>query len=522
MFQPIFLFFLENDIYGVNVMNFPENFLWGVSISGFQFEMGNPSGRNVDPNTDWYIWVRDPANVRRGIVSGDLPENGVDYWTLYAKDHEIAEEMGLNAFRIGIEWSRIFPESTSAIEVGVERASDGNISAIEVDDLAIERLGDAADKDALNHYRDVIEDLRARNFKVLVCLNHFTLPVWVHNPITVRDTKLRKGPRGWIDESTIIEFTKYAAYLAWELGDVVDMWATFNEPMVVSEAGYTMPQSGFPPGLTNFAASKKASIHMIIAHARAYDAIKRMDTDKADEDSPASAEVGLIHNVIPTRPLEVERKPDVEAADLIDRLHNHFFIQSISEGWLDEDFDGTRERDEEKSYLGGRLDWLGVNYYTRSVVKGRRSILAKIFAGIPVIPEMAKNYGFVCQPENTSAEGRPTSDFGWEVYPEGMLEALKLMEKYKKPMYITENGIADKRDRLRPAFIIDHLKVLDRALNKEKIDVKGYLHWSLTDNYEWAKGFTMKFGLYMVDLETKKRKPRESAETYKKVIAGLL
>ena len=501
-------------------MGFPEGFLWGVSISGFQFEMGNPSGRNIDPNTDWYMWVHDPANVRRGVVSGDLPENGVDYWTLYEKDHEIAEGMGLNAFRIGIEWSRIFPESTSAVEVGVERASDGKISAIEVDDLAVERLGDAADRDALNHYRDVIGDLRSRGFKVLVCLNHFTLPVWIHNRITVPDTKLRKGPRGWVDSSAIIEFTKYAAYLAWELGDIVDMWATFNEPMVVSEAGYTMPQSGFPPGLTDFKASREASINMIIAHARAYDAIKRMDSVKADGDSPSPAEVGLIHNVIPVRPLDVERKPDVKAADFIDRLHNHFFIQSISEGWLDENLDGARGRGEVKSYLRGRLDWIGVNYYTRSVVKGRRSIPARIFAGIPVIPEMVQNYGFTCQPRSTSADGRPTSDFGWEIYPEGMLEALKAMERYGKPLYITENGIADSRDALRPTFIIDHLKVLDRALNEEKINVKGYLHWSLTDNYEWAKGFSMKFGLYAVDLETKSRKARGSAETYRRIIEG--
>ena len=499
-------------------MVFPENFLWGVSISGFQFEMGDPTGRNIDPSTDWYVWVHDIINIQRGTVSGDLPENGVNYWSLYKRDHRIAKRLGLNAYRIGIEWSRIFPESTSMIEVGVEKASDGNIAEIEIDDSALESLENAANKEALNHYKAVIEDLRARDFKVFVCLNHFTLPLWIHDPIAVRDTRLRKGPKGWVDEKTIIEFTKYAAYMAWKLGDIVDKWATFNEPMVVPETGYIMPQSGFPPALNNFKASKKAALHMTIAHARAYNAVKRMDAVKADDDSGSPADVGLIHNVIPARPLVAERESDVKAAEFMKHMHNHFFLQSVCNGWLDENLNGVRDRGEVKSYIGQSLDWLGVNYYTRSVVKGRKSILARLFAGMPVIPEMVQNYGFLCQPESTSAEGMSTSDFGWEIYPEGMLEALKAMKRYERPLYITENGTADAKDVLRPRFIIDHLKVLDRAINDEKIDIRGYLHWSLTDNYEWAKGFSMKFGLYSVDLETKRRRERNSAKIYKTII----
>ena len=499
-------------------MVFPENFLWGVSSSGFQFEMGDPSGRNIDPNTDWYVWVHDIANVRKGIVSGDLPENGVNYWGLYKRDHRIAQRLGLNAYRIGIEWSRIFPKSTTTIEVGVEKASDGNIAKIEVDDSALERLEEAADKGALNHYRAVIEDLRSRGFKVFVCLNHFTLPLWIHDPVTVRDTKLRKGPKGWVDGEAITEFTKYAGFIAWKLGDIVDKWATFNEPMVIPLTGYMIPESGFPPALTNFKASRKVAKHMAIAHARAYDIMKKMDSVKADEDSLMPAEVGLIHNVIPVGPLVAEKESDVKAAKFLDHMHNHFFPQSACNGWLDENLNGVKQREEVKSYMGQRLDWLGVNYYTRLVVKGKKSLLARLFAGIPVIPDVAQNYGFGCQPNSISADGMPTSDFGSEIYPEGMLEALKAMERYGRPIYITENGIADANDVLRPYFIIDHLKVLDRAINDEKIDIRGYLHWSLMDNYEWAKGFSMKFGLHEVDLQTKRRKARKSAEIYKRIV----
>jgi len=496
---------------------FPKNFLWGVSLSGFQFEMGDPAGRNVDPNTDWYLWVRDIANVQTGTVSGDLPENGVNYWDLYETDHKIAERLGLNAYRVGIEWSRIFPKSTSAIEVGVQKASDGKIAEIELDDSALEKLDEAAKKDSIDHYRAVIEDLRARDFEVFVCLNHFTLPLWIHNPITFRDTRPRKGPKGWLDKNTIIEFTKYAGYAAWKLGDIVDRWTTFNEPMVIPETGYLIPESGFPPGITSFRASKKAAVHMAIAHARAYDAVKKMDTVRADGDSPA-AEVGFIHNVIPVDPLVAEKEADVQAAEFLDHMHNHFFPQSVSNGWLDENLSGVKERGEVKSYMEKRLDWLGVNYYTRLVVKRRKSILARLFAGLRVIPEIVPDYGFACEANSRSADGMQTSDFGSEIYPEGMLKALKSMERYGRPLYMMENGIADGRDVLRPRFIIDHLKILDRAINDERLDIRGYLHWSLTDNYEWAKGFGMKFGLYEVYLQTKRRKARKSAEIYRSII----
>jgi len=171
-----------------------------------------------------------------------------------------------------------------------------------------------------------------------------------------------------------------------------------------------------------------------------------------------------------------------------------------------------------KDYLEQRLDWLGVNYYTRFVIKGRKSLLAKLFAGIPAIPDIVQNYGFACQPKSKSADGMPTSDLGWEIFSEGLREALKLMERYNCPLYVTENGIADEKDELRPEFIIEHLNMLERAIDEEKIDVRGYFHWSLTDNYEWANGFKMKFGLFAVDLKTKKRTIRKSAKVYKKII----
>jgi beta-galactosidase len=504
----------------VAVMNFPDKFLWGAASSGFQFEMGDPNGKNIDPNTDWYVWTHDSSNIQRGIVSGDLPEKGVNYWELYKQDHTLAKKLGLNAYRIGVEWSRIFPKSTFAIEVGVERASDGKIAKIDVDDSAIEKLDEIANKDAVNHYRSVIEDLRAKDLKVFVCLNHFTLPLWIHDPITAHKTRLRKGPKGWVDENTITEFTKYAAYMAYKLGDIVDNWVTFNEPTVVPEAGYSTFHAHFPPALQDFRAFRKVATHIVVAHARAYDVIKKFDTVKADGYSSSAASVGLVHNVITVKPFSPEREADVKAAAFMDNMHNHFYIAPFCNGWLDENLNGVKEKDEVKSYLAQRLDWIGINYYTRNVVKGKSNILAKIFAGIPAIPEPVSDYGFLCQPNAKSADGLPTSDTGWEIYPEGLLDCLNLMKNYGKPLYITENGIADEKDTLRPSFIVEHLKVLEKAINEEKINVHGYFYWALTDNYEWAKGFGPKFGLYAVDPETKTRKARKSTEIYKKIIKG--
>ncbi len=483
--------------------------MWGAANSGFQFEMGDSAGRDIDVNTDWYAWVHDSFNRQKGIVSGDLPEKGVNYWNLYKQDHALAKSLGLNAFRIGIEWSRIFPRSTSSIEVGIEKTTDGNIAKIEVDESALENLEGTAEKKAVTHYRDVIEDLRANDLKAFVCLNHFTLPLWIHDPLATRQTRLRRGPRGWMDENTVVEFVKYAAYLAWKLGDVVDEWVTFNEPSVVPETGYLMRESGFPPGLNDFKTSRKVARHLVIAHARAYDAIKAVCS---------GASVGLVHNVIPATPFSPKGESDMKAAELMDNMHNRFYVQSVCDGWLDENLNGIKEKEEVKSYLGQRLDWLGVNYYTRFVVKGRASLLAKTFAGIPAIPQIVPNYGFACQPNARSADGRQTTDVGWEIYPEGLLDALNSMKAYGKPLYVTENGLADRTDMLRPTFIVEHLKVLERALNEEKTDVRGYFHWALTDNYEWAKGFAPKFGLCSVDLETKARACRKSAETYAGIV----
>jgi beta-galactosidase len=502
-------------------MVFPENFYWGVSLSGFQFEMGGSKNYSVDSNSDWYSWVHNSENIRKGFVSGDLPENGVGYWDLYKKDHEIAKNLGLNAFRLGIEWSRIFPEDTTNINgISIERSFDGKIAEIEIEESSIEKLEHAANKNAVSHYRNIINDLISKGFRVFICLNHFTLPLWLHDPIKVY-YRFEKKRTGWLNERTIIEYTKYASYMAWKFGDIIDEWITINEPMIISEMGYLAyfkDQQRFPPGIKNFNLSIKTVLNMIIAHSRAYDAIKRWDSIKVDEQSDSSANIGLIQHVMPVTPLNQRRKSDAIISEYIDRVHNHLFIKAIHEGWLDENLNGVKEKGENKNYLRKRLDFIGLNYYTRIVVKGKLPFLTKLFLNIPALPELVHGYGLNCQPMSKSLDGFPTSDYGWEIYPNGINEVLTAMSKYRLPLYIMENGIADANDNVRPRFLIQHLKVVEKTLDKNNIDLRGYFHWSLLDNYEWAEGYKQKFGLFAVNMRTKKRIARRSAFIYKKII----
>ncbi len=490
-------------------MPFPEKFFWGASSSGFQFEMGDPEGKSIDPNTDWFKWVHDETNIRRGVVSGDLPEHGINYWDLFRSDHELAASIGMNAYRIGIEWSRIFPKPTLDVRVGIELDPEGYITRVEVDDKAIEELDLLANKEAVSRYREIILDLRDRGLKVFVCLNHFTLPLWIHDPIACRDTKLKRGPKGWVDKTTILEFAKYSAYMAWSLGNIVDYWVTFNEPMAVTEAGYFQPEVGFPPGLRNINAFKTACLNIANAHVVAYDLIKKYDKVRADDDSPSAAYVGIVHNIVPIKPYS-ERKLDLKAADLMNYIHNKWILEFIVRGKIDRSLVGREKYSIDK--FKDKLDWLGVNYYTRIVLKGKWVL--PLISPVPVIPDIVKGYGFNCTPGGRSLDGMPVSDFGWEVYPQGLSDALDIASEYGKPLIVTENGIADSKDNIRPYFLVSHLKVLEEYVEKKK-NVYGYLHWALTDNYEWAQGFKMRFGLIDVDLETKERKPRESSEVFK-------
>ncbi|BCU68052.1 beta-galactosidase [Sulfolobales archaeon HS-7] len=458
---------------------FKPGFKFGWSQAGFQSEMGLPGGE--DPNSDWYVWVHDRENIIAGMVSGDLPENGPAYWHNYKKFHDIAEDMGLKIARIGVEWSRIFPNPTFDLHVDAE-VKEGKVTYVDVKQSDLEKMESIANKEAVEHYRKMFSDLKERGIEFILNLYHWPLPLWIHDPIAVRRGE-KTERTGWLSTKTVLEFSKFSSYISWKLDDLVDAYSTMNEPNVVWGAGYSGVKSGFPPGYLNLSYMGVAMFNIIQAHARAYDLLK-----------VHKKPVGIIYANSDFQGLTQE---DEEAASRAEYDNRWAFFDAIING---------KYKDEVREDLKGKLDWIGVNYYTRSVV--RKS--GDGYTGVP-------GYGHGCERNSLSAGGRPTSDFGWEFYPEGLRNVIvKYWKRYGLPIYVTENGIADEGDYQRPYYLVSHIYQVYKAI-EEGADVRGYLHWSLADNYEWASGFSQKFGLLRVDYSTKRLYWNPSALVYREI-----
>ena len=460
-------------------MKFGKEFKFGFSTVGVQHELGLPGS---EFESDWIAWLRDPENIASGLVSGDDPFSGPGYWHLYREDHAIAEYLGMNAAWITVEWARIFPKPTTEVRAYVEQDGE-RITQVSLEESELERLLRLANREALSHYREIMSDWKSRGGFLIVNLFHWSLPLWLHDPVAVRSRGPDRAPSGWLDKRTVVEFAKFAALVARELDDLADAWYTMNEPMVVARLGYVSVSSGFPPGYLSLKAYEEAKVRLAEAHARAYDALREV----------SGKPVGLVESVSPVTVLGGESS----LAELV--LREQLAV-------LDAARFGT-VGGEVREDLGGRLDWVGVNYYTRVVVS----------PGGPLGFRVESGYGYSCAPRGVSRDGRPCSDVGWEVYPEGLFEAISLVSKrYGLPVYITENGVADSRDALRPSFIVSHLYQVARLL-EQGVDVRGYFHWNLTDNLEWAKGFSPRFGLVEVDYQTKKRRLRPSALVFREI-----
>ncbi|RLI43997.1 glycoside hydrolase family 1 protein [Candidatus Bathyarchaeota archaeon] len=480
-------------------MKFPKDFLWGTATSAFQIEMGRGE---PDPNSDWYVWVHDEDNIKNGLVSGDLPENGPGFWELYPEDLRRAkDELGNNAFRMSIDWSRIFPNPTWEVPVKVSFNSTGDVCHVEISDESMHLLEEKAYQPSVKKYRDILTECKKLGLTVLLTLYHWPLPLWIHDPIACRDDIVHADRRGWVDQSTIIEFAKYAAYIAKTFGDLVDIYATMNEPMVVSGLGYFYEKSGFPPGLSNLDLFVKVTKNLAIAHGIAYEQVKEWDRVSCSNYGPAY--VGIVHCPQYYEPYNKDSKEDVKAANFLEYIKNEWFLNMIIKGDFDLNLNMTIEPNEKHPSLVKGCDFIGINYYTRQRVKAAES-------KIPGIP------GFEVVPCTENC-----TDMGWEIYPKGLRYVLNwAYQLYRRPLMVTENGIADAKDEKRADFLINHIQELHKAIVEDGIPVKGYFYWSLIDNFEWAKGFKMRFGLYRVDYKTKKRTPTKAVSVYKQIASG--
>jgi len=490
--------------------DFPPGFLWGTANSGFQSEM-DLTPASIDAGSDWYVWTHDGDNIANEWVSGDLPESGPGFYTRYEDDvHLAAKRLRSTTFRMSIEWSRIFPTSTAGVDT-----SGGITSAV------IQQLDALADPAAVAHYRAVLEAVRLERMIPFVTLLHFALPTWVHDPIAARDAlagtdpnapvALGFGPAGWLDPATVTEFEKYAAYVAWRFGDLVDLYSPLNEPVVVASSGYVnLPgvlTAYFPPGAYTFTGVVDVLTNEIEGHAAAYDAIKTWDTYDADT-GPEKAAVGVVHNMAAFHPKRSTNADDIAGAQHADYIFNRLFLNAVILGQTDLNVNGTIEPGENRPDLVGKADFVGVNYYLKSRVFGIGAALTPVIPLLDFQPTISYS-----TPEHNTGGSCPTSctEFGWEIYPKGLREVLTIAGGYGLPVYITENGIADSNDDERKSYLARHLIELDEAIHDGVADVRGYYYWSLLDNFEWAAGLYPQFGLFRYDPVTLARKRRPSS-----------
>ncbi|TMK40653.1 MAG: glycoside hydrolase family 1 protein [Actinobacteria bacterium] len=467
---------------------------------------GRPA--HADPNSDWWMWVRDPANLASHRVSGDLPERGPGEYALYRRDIGLARRvLGANAFRLSIEWSRIFPRSTASVD-----ARRGFTPRV------LRRLDALADHRAVVHYGAELRAIRRAHMVPLVTVNHFTLPAWLDAGVPARDAFSRLapsdalpsgfGPRGWLDAATVREFAKYAAYLGWRYRRLVRMWTPINEPVPMVVDGYFNGAgvgSNFPPGAFSYRALAPLLVNLLHANAAAYDALKATDP---------GARVGLVQSLVAFTPANPASARDLAGAAHADQLYNRLFLDGAVRGVIDADLNGRVDAGERHPALAGKADFVGVNYYFRGRVTGVGTALTPLVPLLDFVPTFTYR-----SPVAPGAPPCPTtcSDAGSEIYPQGLRAVLGVAGGYHRPVYITENGIADARDRLRPSYLVRHLAVLRRAMADHVANVRGYFHWSLIDNLEWTAGYRPKFGLFSFDPRTLRRTARPSARIFARV-----
>ena len=412
-----------------------------------------------------------------------MPEDGPGTYVEYDTDAQLArDDLGMNTFRMGIEWSRIFPNSTASVDISDE---DGTVSLAD-----LEALDQLANQDEVAHYRAVFASLRAHGLEPLVTVNHFTLPTWVHDPITARpliELGLPAPAAGWLSPSTPVEFEKYAAYVAWKYGDQVDDWATINEPFApVLTEFFAIPTlvPSWPPGLSGPTWHRRSSSTrprgMPPRTTRSTCGTTRL---------PRRSTRGLRrihHNMIPARPADPTNQLDVQAADAWNEFYNHWFPNAVIDGWVDANFDGVMTPDEVHADFADKVDWMGVQYYGSQPMQG---------FGVAPVPGFPFLRGL---PIRCEASSPTCSDFNQPTDPGGFREVLEMAASYKLadgsqvPIWVTENGIADAGDSKRPSYIVNHIAVVQDML-AHGVDIRGYTYWSLIDNLEWAEGYGLHF-----------------------------
>jgi beta-glucosidase/6-phospho-beta-glucosidase/beta-galactosidase len=453
---------------GPSEVTFPAGFLWGTSTAAFQVEKD-------DSHVDWWHWAKTPGK----ISTGDDPDVGGDDALAHIDDDvALMANEGHTAYRFGIEWGRLFPTAAS--------------------------FPSAPDPTALAAYQSLLAKLRAAHIAPMVTLQHFALPDWLS------DVSQPSQPQGWERADAESQFAHFCSWAGTTFGADVDWWITLNEPLNLILGGYV--QGSFPPGvLLNLDRAFAVGRTEVRAHAACFDALHTADTIDADGDGKPAV-VSIAAHMRTYTPNDPTDPSDVAATARAKYVANDWFLNAIVKGDLDYDLDGSLDGPNDVKAdptLKGRADYLGVNYYSDTYISASQGIIlpAPLSFGVK---------------QDHLPTTRPKTDFSWDIYPEGFGIVLDEAAGYGLPIVVTENGVADRNDVLRGRFLAEHLWQLGLAVQRGD-DVRGYFHWSLLDNFEWANGFCPKFGLHSVDPKTAVRTARASASLYTSIIwAGKL
>jgi beta-glucosidase len=437
---------------------FPQHFLWGAATSAYQVE-GSPLADGAGPSI-WHRFAHTPGTIR----DGDTGDVACDHYRRFRGDVALMRELGLNAYRFSIGWARVLPEGTGAVN------SSG-----------------------LDHYERLVDELLANGIQPMATLYHWDLPAALDD----------RG--GWLNPDVAQWFAEYARTVFRRLDDRVRLWATINEPWVVADGGYLL--GVLAPGHRSPYEAPRASHNLLRAHAASVAAYR----------AEGRHQIGLVVNLEPKVPASPSAE-DVAATQRADAYMNRQYLDPALLGRCPEELPEIfgdawpAWAPEEVAALRAPGDFVGVNYYTRSVTRAD--------------PE--------AWPLRSSAvrqEGARHTEIGWEVYAQGLADTLRwVKQRYGDvPLYVTENGAAfpdppqvpagGVEDPLRVAYLREHLRAVRGAL-AAGCDVRGYFVWSLLDNLEWAHGYSKRFGLVHVDFATQRRTPKASARFYSTVIAS--
>jgi beta-glucosidase len=521
-----------------------QQFLWGASTSSYQVEGGIT-------NNDWNYFTTS-EDIKQRVYALTRPNifykgtsqvilkpagDALKTWhtEYYSKDFDLAKQIGMNCFRISLEWSRIQPERGQW------------------------------NQEAVDHYKVMIKHMQEeKGLKPIITLNHLTLPLWVLTPPSrfakklgqdllpspLRDIPLAdpistdpfwKSLRGWENYETVKEFICFVGNIVQELKNQVDFWVTIGEP-VASIIGLGYVAGVWPPGfLLDGNRAKKALHNLIEAHILAYNKIKEIDDVDSDGDGVTNltgfshAMMEVVPTAKPTRRRRILKKTIVDhmgAARNFAYFVNDYFINAVVNGEEDLNYLKTLERHNKQSSnfiihenWKNKTDFIGINYYRRVYVYYSNIVAlssARFIGGALVNDLRIKGNNNHLQSHGI------LNDLGWEIYPQGLYHLIiHIMNQWGKdiPIFITENGIADKSDKYRAPFMVSHLRQIRQAIDNGA-NVIGYLHWSFMDNYEWFDHYRpeAKFGLFYIDRAdddndlSLRRKITKGAEAYKLVI----